>query len=302
MWLVKNREGLTALQLAALLAQPSLFKIVLELKGIYCHLDKHDGLYDSLLYDVTEIDPVAYKQWHLENSRSAGRNKVSSEHAMGLPSPTHSYWPEISCCPPTDPSPPTSATSTGSHTLSVLELICETGRVQEAFQLLNTYVVRKILQSKWHHYCWWFAGWALFHIVFMILLTVYAIYKARLIPLPETSGNNFSPDPSTVSPEADVTNGFAHKDFVTSVAILNMPLAAGYVFWEIVRQWRRQPLKLMLIHHNGLYRLQLLVFALCLLADSIWSVAYASINFFLSLSHTLTKWDDDWHQNTGLVI
>ncbi|KAL8609585.1 hypothetical protein ACOMHN_023721 [Nucella lapillus] len=71
-WLLENGEGVTVLRLTALLGLTELFGQVLQLEGVYCHLDRHDGLFDCLLYDVTEIDPVARHRWRAVNARWPG--------------------------------------------------------------------------------------------------------------------------------------------------------------------------------------------------------------------------------------
>ena len=65
---------MTALKLAAQCSQPLIFNYILALKGVYCDLDEHDGLFDSLLYDITDIDPVALHQ--VEESSEIKHNQV----------------------------------------------------------------------------------------------------------------------------------------------------------------------------------------------------------------------------------
>lgn len=256
-WLMENNEGLTVLRLAAALAKPEIFRLVLNLEGIYSQLDEHDGLFDSLLYDVTEIDPVASRRWGPVNQRRQPGNKVVPTRAMGIPAQVQ----EVGCCPSADtPAPSATRGSIQSsqsfkrkkRTPSVLEIICETGRVQKAFDMLNTYVVRSVIKNKWQSYLKWFVIWAILHILTMTFLTAYAVYKAQLI--------------SDLSSTANRTA----QDFVKGASIVAVVVAVICLGWEIRRIWRRHPLNLWLIHHNGLYRIELVVFACSLIADSIW--------------------------------
>jgi hypothetical protein len=42
-------------------------------------------------------------------------------------------------------------------------------------------VVRSVVKEKWRHYRLWFVVWGVIHVMFMALLTAYAIFKARVI-------------------------------------------------------------------------------------------------------------------------
>ena len=223
--MMENKKGLSVLRLAAELAVPSVLKLVLELGGVYCQLDRHDGLFDFLLYDVTEIDPVARQQWRMKNDTT---NKSRS------------------------------ACSSDERDRSVLEIICETRKLEKACQMLDTPVIRSIIKSKWTYYKTWFIIMAFFHVAFMILLTTYAIYKARVISDFKETGQ---PSNST------------RKQFVDGMSGVVFLVALVLVLMETIRWWQGLPLKLSLHHHNGLYRVELGLLAFSLMVDSIWYVA-----------------------------
>lgn len=278
---MENKEGLTVLRLAATLVVPSVFRLVLELEGVYSQLDRHDGLFDSLLYDVTEIDPVARRRWRARNTAAHRRHGgVSPIYAKGLPSPPHHKVLEMGCCLGGDALPPSAVPTAGGvggwgtggggggRSASVLEIICETERVEKAFEVLNMYVVRSIVKSKWRHYRLWFLAWAVFHVLLMALLTAYAVSKATVIAASKESATR----PSNLSAASEPNS--TERSFVDWMSVLVMLLSVAVLVWEVVRLWRGQPLNLWLIHHNGLYRLELVVFALSLIADSIWYVTY----------------------------
>ncbi|KAK7478457.1 hypothetical protein BaRGS_00030303, partial [Batillaria attramentaria] len=253
-WLMENNDGMTALKLAADLAQPELFKLILNLGGVYCHLNEKDGLFDSLLFDITEIDTVTCRRWYGKRRKAAGTNKVANKptEADGVPSPGNT-----GCLPDVF-----TASRAGSrtdeqrsqiHPVSVLEIICETGHIRKAFGLLDTFVVRRIVDKKWRCYLRWFCLWLILHVLFMSFLTVYAVFKARIVSAD-------AGDPANRSAEV----------FVTVGAVVNIIVAVLTLLSEVMRVARRQPLCLWLTHHNGLYRVLLVIFALSLVVDSIW--------------------------------
>ena len=246
MWLIENNDGLTVLRLAADLALPSVFKMVLlELGGVYSHLDRRDGLFDFLLFDVVEIDPVARVKWKLRNT-TVRNTPVCLSHRRDR---------------------------------SVLETICETKNVKKACEMLNTTVIRAIIKSKWAYYIWWFVVMAVFHLIFMVCLTAYAIVKSEII-----SAANETGQPSSFTSAANETgqpSSSTKKDFVSGMAVIVFIVALVLGVMEIIRCVEGQPWSITTHHHNGLYRLELCLFALCLIADSIWYVVNVTNSFSL---------------------
>nr|KAG5693156.1 hypothetical protein BaRGS_035354 [Batillaria attramentaria] len=168
--------------------------------------------------------------------------------------------------------------------VSILEIICETGRIEKAFGLLNTYVVKGIIREKWRHYRLWFILWFIAHVILMVFFTTYAVYKARIIRYHELQQLNAA-EPHSASA--------AEEAFVFAGAILAIPVALLLLLWEVVRVLNRQPLNLWLIHHNGVYRSILVIFALSLLTDSIWYFAKMPVpdnNYFLILALLVGWW------------
>nr|KAG5687026.1 hypothetical protein BaRGS_002399 [Batillaria attramentaria] len=168
--------------------------------------------------------------------------------------------------------------------VSILEIICETGRIEKAFGLLNTYVVKGIIREKWSHYRLWFILWFIAHVILMVFFTTYAVYKARLIRYHELQQLNATEPPSASA---------AEEAFVFAGAILAIPVALLLLLWEVVRVLNRQPLNLWLIHHNGVYRSILVIFALSVLTDSIWYFAKMPVpdnNYFLILALLVGWW------------
>nr|KAG5693153.1 hypothetical protein BaRGS_035351 [Batillaria attramentaria] len=261
-WLMENEDRLTALRLSAKLAQPELFKLILGLKGVYVHFNFKDGPFDSLRCDITEIDAVACRIWFDENilSKDLTKNKVSpdTKRADGMTS--------------------TAARPT-TVGVSILEIICETGRFEKALEMLSTYVVKSIIREKWRHYQPLFVIWFIAHVILMVFFTTYAVYKARIIRCQELQQLNTTGATGASS---------AEEAFVRGGAIVAVFVSVFLLFLEAVRIWKRQPFKLRLIHHNGVYRVLLVIFALSLLTDSIWAVP--DNNHFLVLALLVGWW------------
>lgn len=270
MWFVENDKGLTPLRLAASLAQPSLLNLILDLDDVYRRLDKNDGVFDSLEYDVTEIDPVARRLWLEKRASNLSANKVKPASALGLP-PSSQQMLEVSCFSSTLPltlsirAPPEKKINpfTQKRTAAVLELICETEDMKKAFRMLDTYVLRSIIKKKWFHYRKYFWTWFLLHILWMTLLSTYAIYRAKLIPTALLAGSNAT----------NVTSGPSdmHRKFVDGVAGLSIVGGVFLLLIEFIRYFLRgQPLALLSVHYNGVYRLFQLLVGLSLFIDGIW--------------------------------
>ena len=255
-WMMENNDGFTVLRLSVAVAVPEVFGWLLELVGVYCQMDQHDGLFDSLLYDVTEIDPVARRKWLSKNQPKNDPDKaegLSSRKAEGF------------CHDPDAPARSAMETHVKKawppkrkRNASVLELICETGRAEKAFDVLNTPVVRRIIKDKWNHYLIWVRGWSLFHLVLMVSLTCHIVFKADLISRRGEQSDTAPP---------------SQKAFVDGMAGLAILMALALLALEGLRVWRLQPLKVWTTHHNGMYRIILIGLALSLIMDSIWSVS-----------------------------
>ncbi|KAJ8321671.1 hypothetical protein KUTeg_000142 [Tegillarca granosa] len=63
-WFEKNKDSLTALQLAVSLGTVRLFEFIVNLKDIYCFQADQDGLFDINMYDITEIDSLLKERNH----------------------------------------------------------------------------------------------------------------------------------------------------------------------------------------------------------------------------------------------
>lgn len=270
-WLTENNSGLTALKLAAQCTQPLLFNFILTLKGVYCDLDEHDGLFDSLLYDITDIDPIAI-QYVSQKQGSVKKNKVVAvDGVSGHPQKTAGSGAAA---------PPSEAEA------SILEIIYQMENSEDAFKILDNYVVSRVIRDKWNKFEPLFIAWTVLHLAMMIWITVYAVYKSRVTgynPPPLQNATVVSASASstaapavnpTTSREVDVSG----KQFVFATAFLTGLWSMSLLTYEVVRLFRSRSLKeylaTLIFHHNGFYRLQLIVFALSLLLDAIVFAAW----------------------------
>lgn len=269
-WLTENHDGLTVLKLAAQCTQPLLFNFILTLKGVYCDLDEHDGLFDSLLYDITDIDPIAIQQVSQKRGSAKKGNKVAAVKApLGkAPNPAGSKAP----------APASEAEA------SILEIIYQMEKPDDAFKILDNYVVSRVIRDKWNKVEPLFIAWTLLHFAMMIWITVYAVFKARVTgynPPPLLNATLLSSSTTaapainpTTSREVDATG----KQFVYATAFLTALWSVSLLVYEVVRMFHGRSLRAYLValffHHNGFYRLQLIVFALSLLVDAIVLAAW----------------------------
>ena len=274
LWLIENNDGLTVLRLAADLALPSVFKMVLlELEGVYSHLDRRDGLFDFLLFDVVETDPVARVVWKLRNTTVSDKPVRRCDRCV-LETTCETKRVEKpvrrcdSCvfettCETKRVEKPVSLGDRRDR--SVLETICETKKVEKACEMLNTSVIRAIIKSKWGYYIRFFALMFFFHLSFMVSLTAYAIVKSEVIRAAEAG----QPSSST------------EKAFVSGMAVIVFIVALVLVVMEIIRWVNGQPWSITIHHHNGRHRLELCLITLCLIADSVWYVVNVTNSFSL---------------------
>ncbi|KAK7501771.1 hypothetical protein BaRGS_00006857, partial [Batillaria attramentaria] len=264
-WLMENNEGLTPLRLAAAHGQPDLFKVILNLEGVYRHLDDNDGLFDSSKYDVTEIDPVAFRlcldSTKDDSDRVIGANVILYDDTMNR---------EV-----VDTRKMVRFQPSKLRDMSVMEIVCETDRGKVECAVINTGVVREMIKRKWFKYRPRFWIWAVLHVLFMILITTHAVYKAGLIS-----------DDLRGQPPGDT-----EKAFVTAVAVMCLGVPVVIVPMEMMLLVPpKQPLNPELRHHNGLYRILLFVFSISVAVDSIWFLAAGADNNYFLILALLAGW------------
>ena len=167
---------------------------------------------------------------------------------------------------------------------SILEIIYKMERPEDAFRLLDNYVVSRVIQDKWSKFQPVFIAWTVLHLAMVVWITVYAVFKARVISawvarnatLAVLSASNSTATAATAGGDPAMTwravdDGV--KEFVFATALLTALWAALLMAYEVARLWRSRTAKeyftTLLFHHNGFYRLQLIIFALALLIDAV---------------------------------
>ena len=192
--------------------------------------------------------------------------------------------PHTNCSPVTlqgsrkgaDPSsggPPAPHRRTG---LSVLDIIYETDQVEDAFKILDNHVVRCVIRDQWARYEALFCAWMVTHLLSMVWLTTYAVFKARLV---SSEDRDFSPAGTNLTisfTSAGVTD--SETKFVYASAVLGAILAMLLLVYEVVWLARRSSVKEYLVglvyHHNGFYRLQMMVFSIFILLEVAFLAAW----------------------------
>ncbi|KAL8573102.1 hypothetical protein ACOMHN_027362 [Nucella lapillus] len=232
-------------------------QFMVTLNGVYCDLDEHDGLFDSLLYDITDIDPIALKQVSNASTTTTTTTTTTTKDVKHNQVDAVQDLPDLkkitkkqsgfgtnsstTTTTTTTPPPPPYQPPPQEDDRSILEIIYETQNVHDAFKILDNHVVHRVIQDKWQRFEPLFIVWTILHLAVMVWLTVYAVYKSHV--------------------------------FVIGTAVASALWAEAWLLYELVRLFRRRSLSkyvvTLLFHHNGFYRLQLIVFHLGLLLDSI---------------------------------
>ncbi|XP_005105718.2 uncharacterized protein LOC101846237 [Aplysia californica] len=328
-WLLENDAGQTPLKLAAVLGEADIFAAIFALDGVYSQLDEHDGVFDIHLCDITEIDTVAQHKWgrlvaHPTTAHTRPRKPEKKKLKNGqvapvggpgdltpaTPSsvevmdgkeetPSPDAEPSVGCC-----ASQAREGTTPHRREAVLEIIC-TISVRQAFGLLRVDVVRDTIKAKWAAYRPFFYLWMFLHLCLMTLLTTYAVYKTKVINVEVYDNDNniitttTNSSVSTTAGPTSVTQQLTpalvsaqEENLVQATAWLSICFGGVYLALEAVRSfYMRQAWHFRLIHHNGLYRLTLVLFSLSLIADSCWFLsAPPDNNYFLILALLLGWW------------
>ena len=308
-WFLENNAAQTPLKLAAGEGVGRVCAHILSLDGVYRLLDTHDGLFDTHLYDITELDPVTNRLWQAQrlDARQSKKDKSTPGTIWSLSGSkvnpldvndnkkqryenSSSVHDDRNCCPCF---PVCSClTQPPADAQSVLETICGVGASQ-AFCLISTDVVRELIRSKWHRLRAIYYFWMLLHLLFMVGLTFYAIYRPQM-------NNQVSDDLLNQTSQMLNSSGAgnslstAQRGLVKAWPWLNMAVSVLYLGLECTRTLcLRQAWHLHRLYHNGLYRLVLVSLSLCLIVDSLWywlDHHNADSNVFLILALLMGGW------------
>ncbi|XP_046547748.1 LOW QUALITY PROTEIN: transient receptor potential cation channel subfamily V member 6-like [Haliotis rubra] len=306
-WFLPNFSNQTPLQLAASLEQVDIFRFILNIEGVYCQLDRHDGLFDVHLYDITEIDTVALTNWQRKNSskmkqsQAHQKNKVSSiDTPLTNVNQSNTRYKKPGANPFKQTYKP------------ILETVCEID-VQQAFEVLNLKVMRTIIRAKWSRYRWLYFTWAFFHLVYISILTYYAVVKTEILnqqlpssTTPNSTGHgntslfqcvytcvlhtmNSEPQ-QTITPSPRLNNQYNKTLFVLIINIVHSHSVLIILFEIRRRIFQGYKFHLKKIHHNGTYRVLLCIFSVSILVDSLWYLISPTNNYLLILALLLGWW------------
>lgn len=257
-WFCRNRDNMTALQLAATLGEHQIVCFIMNLQWVYRTLYDYNGIFETNLYDITEIDTLAGEEWSLDQSVYQ----------------THCWWKDllrnvrmVLCCSRTFAQrslcgPP------------VMEKICEVD-IASACHIISTPVVTKLISDKWKMCKIFFYIWGLLHLAEMIFMTVYAYNKFEYVDyLRNNNETMLCHNPTNVT-------GWQprNKAFIDITCALFLGLSFFTIYLELIRTFvHRKPWNLHLIHHNGSFRLVLLLKALVIAVDCFWYFACPGTN------------------------
>ncbi|GFR66052.1 transient receptor potential cation channel subfamily V member 3-like [Elysia marginata] len=276
-WFCQNMAEMTALQLAATLGEHEIVCFIMELQWIYRTLHDYDGIFETNKYDITEIDTLAKIEWCKNVEKNTSQLLYERESLF-------TRLKRLFLCH--------DSVVARRSTPAILEVICEV-EVEAACNIISTPVVNKLIAAKWRKYKLWFYCWATFYILSLLFLSVYSSIKFQYVHSLSRNANNnqtvndsfsgnvseisaasvkFSPDPLSSPSEMQKIVINAGCFFALSFSILS-------IYLEFVRSIvQLKPWNLLLVHHNGSYRLLLLLNALALGVDSVWFLVSPATN------------------------
>ena len=276
-WFMQNKDDLNALQLAATLSQPEIFDFIMNLPKVYSFLNNHDGLFDRKLIDITDIDTVATENWAKTQQLKENRlhRHIAPTDADGVSK--HKFANKNTSCSPLD-------LCRRETRKSILEIMFDI-KSSAAFDFIQLHTVRQIIKTKWLYYRRFYYGWMLFHVLFMIVLTVYSVLRADdTVIQSETS----QVTTTSATPASSTPGSYQRRTFLEVYRYFYLVTGIIYFFQEVfhllfrVKTWELE--QLLNVLHNSSYRIILTLFSLSLVIDFI-------------LCHTLSN-----YENYSLVI
>ncbi|KAL3870605.1 hypothetical protein ACJMK2_038654 [Sinanodonta woodiana] len=256
----------TTLQMAARYGQHKIFAYILECA--YCYLSNKDGLFDTKIYDVTDIDPNLARALRRENAEFSIASPESSHSEKG----------------PTKTGLDTEGNIT--NTSSIFDIMFDL-HYTTAFEFLQQAPIHRLILQKWAYYRLMFYPFWLFHAIFMTLLTVSAVERARFVREREEMKNEQSN--TTTQQNVWGLNEKLHSLFLTTFSIISVIIACIYIAQEAMRIInRRMPFSMTQFinpYANGGFRSSLVLFALALVGDfgATWSPSYEDYLLILAI-------------------
>ena len=254
-WLAENIERLNPLKLSAKLGQQVIFKYIIELKGVYCYINSEDGLFDVKLYDVTDIDTIS---------------ELKFSDVIPIDFDVLKTVPEANL------------KRKRSKTVPTLEMIFSSD-ASTVFKFIQFSPLHYVINRKWDFYRWFYLIWGILHVIFMVGYSVYAVERTKLA---RTMFNN--------SVSVNYLNQIGGNTFVTFYVVLSLVVSSIYLIQEIVRVFKhRMPWSwshVMNCYHNGPFRMVLVLFSVCVIADFIWRMTDINYENYLLVCAMILGW------------
>ena len=276
-WFIQNNDDLNALQLAATLSQAEIFDLIMNLPKVYSFLNNHDGLFDRKLVDITDIDTVTIEKWSKQQQLKENKMQRHTAPTDADGVSKHKFANKNTSCSPFD-------FCKRETRKSILEIMFDI-KSDAAFEFIQLHTVRQIIKTKWLFYRRFYYGWMLFHLAFMIVLTVYSVLKADDIV---TSADT---NQTSVNPE---TRSHHRKTFLEVYRYIYLVVGVMYFFQEVlhllfrVKAW--DLVQLLNVLHNGSYRIILLLFSLSLIIDFILCQSLTNYENYSLVIALITGW------------
>ncbi|XP_045201368.2 transient receptor potential cation channel subfamily V member 5-like [Mercenaria mercenaria] len=280
-WFVPNNEDLNPLQLSAALSQSAIFQYILQLPKVYCFLNSHDGLFDRKSYDITEIDTISTEKWAYDQKmrRSRLKRHVAPTAAEGVSQKKFSNQTSLSCG--------AQFKLKREKRKSIMETMFDI-KPSSAFEFIQQPTVRHVIKTKWHHYRWLYYAWAIFHLLFMVTLTVFSVYKA------EDYKTTFSDNVSMTTTSTSAKMEEMRVDFLEAFQVIYLILGVLYLFMQLIHLCFRVKTfdikQLTNVLHNGIYRIVLAIFAVSLILEFTLSKALDRYENYTLIIALITGW------------
>ncbi|XP_067671693.1 transient receptor potential cation channel subfamily V member 6-like [Haliotis asinina] len=225
----QNKNHMTALQLAAESGHIKLFAYLFKVKGVYLMEHPHDELYEIRRFDVTEMDKIALIE---AQGSLPPKNKTGTDDKKGS---------SVEAKGKQKPSPPNSTDN------SVAEILC-CQRLPVATELVRGDVFEEMVRRKMDTYWPLLLFLCIFHVSSICILCVYVVARAGV-----TEGIYW---PSGFLEFCNIYT------FVCSILYFVQEFPFRFCF-------TKQPFALTAMHHNVVYRVTFVLFAIFLFADSV---------------------------------
>jgi len=227
-WFIKNKKGNTALKLAAKYHLAEICNDILNLEDIYCIHNIESGLFDEKRHDITELDSITQYKAQMEDTNQDGvLSRIRYRKRE-----------------------------------SVLETMFNREQKTNRITMIELPPVKALIKIKWKMYRPFYIGWMLFHHIFIVLLSMYAVYRAELV---------FHPKGNTTKEVMYKTT----ENFVAVFRWIGFAVAIVYFFVTliVIAAEVRKPALCRHWTSNNVYITFLLVFSVGIILDTLYYIA-----------------------------